>query len=222
MSGGQFPFPESAVETNKISKESIMGLQDQDREDTTIYKVVVNHEEQYSIWPEYKEIPLGWNDVGKGGLKQECLAYIKEVWTDMRPLSLREHMEEAARRRAEEPQPPPKPKSSRKPKEEDLVSLLCKGAHPVEASLRPEKTVQALKDRIDLGYVHIKFTETKGGTELGVRLDRDTLDLSQADFENQAGTAHLEGELTLDYVKVRCVADINLQTLKGEGHLVRL
>lgn len=65
-----------------------------DREDNTIYTVVVNHEEQYSIWPEYKEVPLGWKAVGKTGSKQECLDYIKEVWTDMRPLSLRKKMEE--------------------------------------------------------------------------------------------------------------------------------
>jgi MbtH protein len=67
-----------------------------DREDNTIYKVVVNHEEQYSIWPADRENALGWNDVGKAGVKAECLAYIKEVWTDMRPLSLRKKMEEAA------------------------------------------------------------------------------------------------------------------------------
>ena len=198
-----------------------MSIYDPDREDTTIYRVVVNHEEQYSIWPEYKEIPLGWNDVGKAGLKPECLAYIKEVWTDMRPLSLRKQMEEAARRKAEEPPPPTKEdKASRKPKEESLVNRLSKGRHRVESSLRPERTAQALKERIDLGYVHIKFTETKGGTELGVRLDRETTDLSKADFDNQSGEVHLEGELTLDYVKVRCVADIDIKTLVGKGHLV--
>jgi MbtH protein len=71
----------------------------EDREDTTIYKVVVNHEEQYSIWPADRENPLGWQDVGKSGPKDECLAYIKEVWTDMRPLSLRKQMEEDALRR---------------------------------------------------------------------------------------------------------------------------
>ncbi len=64
-----------------------------DTEDTTIYKVVVNHEEQYSIWPLERENPLGWQDVGKNGPKQECLDYIKEVWTDMRPLSLRKKMQ---------------------------------------------------------------------------------------------------------------------------------
>jgi MbtH protein len=61
----------------------------EDREDTTIYKVVVNHEGQYSIWPADRENALGWNDVGKSGNRQECLDYIKEVWTDMRPLQPR-------------------------------------------------------------------------------------------------------------------------------------
>jgi MbtH protein len=61
-----------------------------DMEDTTIYKVVVNHEEQYSLWPADRELPLGWKEVGQQGLKATCLAYIKEVWTDMRPLSLRQ------------------------------------------------------------------------------------------------------------------------------------
>ena len=79
------------------SKETVMSWED--REDTTIYKVVVNHEEQYSIWPADRENPLGWNDVGKSGNKEECLAYIKEVWTDMRPLSLRKKMEEMERER---------------------------------------------------------------------------------------------------------------------------
>ena len=68
-----------------------------EQEDTTIYKVVVNHEEQYSIWPSYKENPLGWRDAGKEGLKAECLTYIDEVWTDMRPLSLRRYMQENAK-----------------------------------------------------------------------------------------------------------------------------
>jgi MbtH protein len=68
-----------------------------EREDTTIYKVVMNHEEQYSIWPADRENALGWTDAGKTGTKEECLAYIKEVWTDMRPLSLRKRMEEAAK-----------------------------------------------------------------------------------------------------------------------------
>jgi len=70
----------------------------EEQEDTTIYKVVVNHEEQYSIWPSGKENSLGWRDAGKTGLKKECLAYIKELWTDMRQFSLRKKMEVTARR----------------------------------------------------------------------------------------------------------------------------
>jgi MbtH protein len=56
------------------------------------FKVVVNHEEQYSIWSSDRQIPLGWTDAGKSGSKQECLDHIKDVWTDMRPLSLRKAM----------------------------------------------------------------------------------------------------------------------------------
>lgn len=61
-------------------------------EDTTIYNVVINHEEQYSIWPADREPPLGWQHVGKTGTKDECLTYIGDVWTDIRPLSLRKRM----------------------------------------------------------------------------------------------------------------------------------
>ena len=64
-------------------------------EDHAVYKVVVNHEMQYSIWFADRENPPGWNDGGKEGSKEECLAYIEEVWTDMRPLSLRKQMDEA-------------------------------------------------------------------------------------------------------------------------------
>ncbi len=66
------------------------------------YTVVVNHEEQYSIWPVGRELPLGWQEAGKQGTKQECLDYIEEVWTDMRPLSLRRAMEERERQASQE------------------------------------------------------------------------------------------------------------------------
>lgn len=65
----------------------------EDDDTTTIYKVVLNHEEQYSIWPADRDNPLGWFDEGKTGTKPECLAHIDEVWTDMRPLSLRRQMD---------------------------------------------------------------------------------------------------------------------------------
>ncbi len=56
------------------------------------FEVVINHEEQYSIWPAESSIPAGWHAVGKRDVKSACLAYIDEVWTDMRPLSLRKEM----------------------------------------------------------------------------------------------------------------------------------
>lgn len=62
-----------------------------DNEDT-VFRVVVNHEEQYSIWPDYLAIPEGWREVGVTGNKQHCLNHIDQVWTDMRPLSLRNFM----------------------------------------------------------------------------------------------------------------------------------
>lgn len=101
----------------------------------------------------------------------------------------------------------------------ELVQRLSLGDHPVEASLRPQKTAAALKESIDRGYVHIKFTQTKGGTDLGVRLDPSVSNWSEADFTQSAGKVHLVGDLTLNYVKVRCIADINLETLLGKGHL---
>jgi MbtH protein len=73
-----------------------MSMSSFDDEDT-VFNVVVNHEEQYSIWPVGREIPAGWSAVGKSGKKKECLDYIEEIWKDMRPLSLRKKMEEAAR-----------------------------------------------------------------------------------------------------------------------------
>lgn len=65
-------------------------MSDNEEEDLILYVVVVNHEEQYSIWPKGKDIPRGWVAAGKEGRKAECLQYIDETWTDMRPLSLRQ------------------------------------------------------------------------------------------------------------------------------------
>jgi MbtH protein len=64
-------------------------------EDTSL-KVLVNHEEQYSLWPDFLDVPAGWRETGVAGTKDECLAYVNEVWTDMRPLSLRQKMQETA------------------------------------------------------------------------------------------------------------------------------
>jgi hypothetical protein len=101
----------------------------------------------------------------------------------------------------------------------ELVERLSQGEHPIEAGLRPKKTVTAFKESIDRGYVHIKFTGTKGGTELGVRLDTEASNLQEANFNSEVGQVHLVGNLTLNYEKVRCIADIDLKTLEGKAHL---
>jgi uncharacterized protein YbdZ (MbtH family) len=184
-------------------------------DDRTIYKVVVNHEEQYSIWPSDRENPLGWKDAGRTGLKVECLTYINEVWTDMRPLSLRKHMEEVAKQApAGEPAPPPRRKHPLGKNE--LVERL-ETAQPVEAGPRPEPLVKYLKDAIDRGYVFMKFSNT--GTELGVRLELGACDFAQADWKAGRGVVKLVGELVLNYNRVRYHGDLDLATLKGTGRL---
>jgi hypothetical protein len=83
-----------------------------------------------------------------------------------------------------------------------------------------EPSLEELRNRVgDMGYVLIKFTETRGGTELGFPLDRDATDLSAADFAQGSGAVHVEGNLILNDDPVRCIADIDLATLKGTGRL---
>jgi uncharacterized protein YbdZ (MbtH family) len=180
-------------------------------EDTRIYKVVVNDEEQYSIWPTHKETPSGWRAAGKEGLRRECLAYIDLVWTDMRPLSLRRKLEEMAGA----PAPAALPPDDQPP----LVERLSKGEHNLEFSSRLGKTPAILRERIESGFLHIRFPDTRGGTELGVRLALTDSDLTGADFERGAGEVVLVGSLTLDETPVRCIARIDLATLAGKGHL---
>jgi len=104
----------------------------------------------------------------------------------------------------------------------ELVQHLSVGSHPVTVG-GPTPSLEELKKRVEeIGYVFIKFTSTQGGTDLGVRIDKVATKLNQANFEQGSGVAHVEGTLTLNYVKVRCVADIDLTTLIGTGHLVVL
>lgn len=105
---------------------------------------------------------------------------------------------------------------------DELVERLSQGEHPVTVG-GPKPSLEEFRKRIEeMGYVFIKFTGTRGGTDLGVRVDKNATDLSRADFEQATGVAHVEGTLTLNYVKVCCIADIHLQTLDGTGHLVVL
>jgi hypothetical protein len=100
----------------------------------------------------------------------------------------------------------------------DLVQRLTV-EQPIEASLRPERTLDILKAAVDRGYVHVKFTETRGGTELGIRLDPAASDLTAADFQSGTGNLRIVGELTLDYTRVRFHGTLDLSTLAGTGRL---
>jgi MbtH protein len=77
-------------------------LREQCNEDLGKYFIVVNHEEQYSVWPVDKQIPSGWRRVGEAGSKEECMRQITEIWADMRPLSLRRAMSSGVARRPPE------------------------------------------------------------------------------------------------------------------------
>jgi hypothetical protein len=99
------------------------------------------------------------------------------------------------------------------------VRKLSEGVHPIEVSLRAERTAKALEQCLAKGYVHIKFTDTIGGSELGVRLNTDSSDFSAADFRRGTGSVKIVGELTLDYIRVRCIAQVELASLQGQGKL---
>jgi uncharacterized protein YbdZ (MbtH family) len=183
-----------------------------------VYNVVVNDEGQYSIWSDdlNLEIPKGWRPVGKSGPKADCLSYIQDVWTDMRPLSLQKAMAEAERSSP----PIDVTKNASMSAGPSLVERLTQGDHPVEAVVRTAKGIAAFKECIDRGYAHIRFTDTKGGTELKVSLERTLCDLTKGNFQDSTGTIRLAGKLTLDFVKVRCEADLDLRTLTGQGRLL--
>ena len=100
---------------------------------------------------------------------------------------------------------------------DELVQHLSEGDHPVVT--QRYKSAEELKQAIERGYVLVKFTDTRGGTELGFRLDNAATELSGADFNQAQGSVHVVGTLTLNYVKVRGVADVDIATLAGKGHL---
>ena len=181
------------------------------------YLVVLNDEEQYSIWPEGREIPLGWRAEGTAGTKDECLAHIEKIWSDMRPKSLRERL--AAGLGTVETAP-----------EEDegdpLVQRLSAGSHPVVVAGVGDRgdaeAIERFRQRMERGHVNVLFTGTRGGTELSLRFDPQSVDRSRCDFARRSGNLALAAELNLDGVDVRCEVDLSLAELAGTGRLVPL
>jgi hypothetical protein len=102
----------------------------------------------------------------------------------------------------------------------ELVTKLAEGDHPVVVG-GSQPTLEELKRRLtEMRYVFIKFTDTRGGTDLGFQVDEEATRHEGADFEQGTGTIHVEGHLKLDYVPVTVVADVDLATLSGTGHLL--
>ena len=101
----------------------------------------------------------------------------------------------------------------------DLPQRLSQGSHKITYRARRDDALGELRAAVERNYVHVLFTETRGGTELGFQLDPERSDVSGADWEAGKGSVHMEGELTLDGVPVRCVADLDLATLEGTGRL---
>ncbi|MFB6777224.1 MULTISPECIES: hypothetical protein [unclassified Streptomyces] len=105
---------------------------------------------------------------------------------------------------------------------DELVERLSKEGQKVVVG-GPSPSLEEFQRRLtEMGYVFVKFPDSGGTTDLGVRVDEAATDLGGADFAKGTGSVHVEGTLTLNYVQVRCLADIDLTSLSGSGHLVAL
>jgi MbtH protein len=167
------------------------------------FRVLVNDEEQYSLWPADLNVPGGWTDTGVRASKQECDRYLESVWTDQRPRSLRAALDDLPPRGTADAPPP-----------DDLTRRLATW-QPVEVG-GPDRTPAGVRARLEeAGTLFVRFSRTRGGTDLAVRLDPAASDVRWTE-----ATAHVEGTLILNGHRVRCVADLDLTTLRGTGRLV--
>jgi hypothetical protein len=104
---------------------------------------------------------------------------------------------------------------------DELVTFLSQGEHPVEAGLDADRrTVEALKESVEQGYVYVKFLDTRGGTELGVRADPRRSNLEALQPGHEGGAITIVGDLTLNGVPVTLSARLDLATLAGTGQLL--
>ena len=181
-------------------------------DDASQHLVVLNDEEQYSIWPAHREVPDGWRAEGVRGTREECLSHIGRAWTDMRPLSLRRQMEEWARN------PPPEPEHLPIDETPPLVQRLAGGDHRAEVRTSAEDKLAYLRDRLDVGYLHVFFPDTRGGTELGIKLESDSVKSALQQIAS-GGDVSLSGYLVLDGVEAMCRVRLRTPDLLGQGGL---
>ncbi len=176
------------------------------------YLVVLNHEQQYSIWPAHRELPSGWQADGTSGTREQCLEHIGRVWTDMRPLSLRQQMDEWARN------PPAEPEALPTDDTPPLVTRLSGEDHRVEVRTVVEDKAAYLRDRLEVGYLHVFFPDTRGGTELGIQLESDCIKSALAGVAS-GDDISLRGHLVLDDVAAVCHVRLRPSDLVGRGGL---
>jgi flagellar hook assembly protein FlgD len=100
----------------------------------------------------------------------------------------------------------------------ELVKRLSEDKHEVVIGHRDEP-YEEIKERVEDGYIHIKFTKTRGGTELGINVDLNSTNVKDLDFTKGEGLLHIEGTTNLNYNAVRLIADVDLASRKGEGYL---
>ena len=148
--------------------------------------------------------------MGVRGTKDECLDHIEKVWTDMRPLSLRKQMEGWERN------PPPTPEPLPEDDAGPLVERLSGEGHQVEIRTNASDKLAYMRERLEIGHVHVLFPETRGGTELGLALEEEIRDqaLKSLDSGNEIV---LEAKLNLDGTAVRCNARVSVPELAGTG-----
>ncbi len=180
-------------------------------------KVVVNAHGEYSIWSASRDIPDGWHDVGRVGIKEECLDYIEGVWLTETPLRAQypskhaccEHLSEELTKFDVNKRPETGPR--------DLVKHLAQGKHAIELCARSNRHT-TINEIAKEPYAFVNFPNTQGGTLL--RVPTDTFRNTKINkHECDVGYWHLEGETVLNHVKIRCILHIDGDTLAGEGYV---
>jgi uncharacterized protein YbdZ (MbtH family) len=179
-------------------------------EDDRAYAVVVNDEEQYSIWPSERDLPIGWAAAGFIGPKSECLAHIEEVWIDMRPRGARIGAREVAMA------------SSAVGADfgGTLPERLAGRRYDVTIALGGDRTKEALLRRMQTGWLHVAFLLPQGQTEVRVRLtDDDAPRTAAAAFAQGYPLIRIVGVVTLDGVPLMCRIDVDGATLTAVAQL---
>ena len=178
------------------------------------WSVVINTEEQYSIWPEDQTPPDGWHTIGVFGDKETCLDHIETVWTDMRPRSLREAMAAADNGQSTF-------MDSALESVPRLVDLLCSGPQKVTLVTRPADNRRALANQLGQGVAQLRFPVEGGPTEILISMDAEASDWTEDSLLDRTGDLTLSGSVKLDGERLIVVATIHAAGLDGSATVSR-